>query len=256
MLTKSFFLTLLVGLKTLSASSDAIDQYLEYLERYPNTLGPIGSFEKGEIEIIIDREKMLEIEALLHRPVGLLVEDKYWLWINDAVRFPNGTYGIYGRILWKTALTGVPAVCVVPLFPDGRIALNRNFRHATRSWEYELPRGGIFPNESENNAALRELKEETGFIPSKITLLGYVYPDTGMATTIMPIYSANISRIESPEREDGEAIEAVELFTKEELKQGFLDGYLTTEICGEQVKVNLRDPFLAFALLHLDLRND
>jgi len=47
-----------------------------------------GSTGEGEIEILTDPEKMAAIEKKMGREVGVVSRDKYWLWINDAVRFP------------------------------------------------------------------------------------------------------------------------------------------------------------------------
>ncbi|PCI75598.1 hypothetical protein COB21_05500, partial [Candidatus Aerophobetes bacterium] len=140
---KVIFFTSILCLQGLYASQDNITEYFKYLDQYPATLGPDGSYQEGEIEIIRDREKMLEIQASTNRMVGLVAEDNYWIWLNDAVRFPGGNYGVYGRIIWKCGLESIPGIAVLPLLPNGKIALNRNYRHATRSWEYELPRGCV-----------------------------------------------------------------------------------------------------------------
>jgi len=55
-----------------------------------------------------------------------------------------------------------PGVAVFPLLSNGKIVLHLNFRHATRSWELELPRGMIQENELPTDAALRELREGAG----------------------------------------------------------------------------------------------
>lgn len=73
--------------------------YFDYLNQYSHTLGPLGNYKKGEIEIILDKDKIGEIEKNTQRKVGVIAEDKYWIWLNDAVRFPNGNYGVYGRLL-------------------------------------------------------------------------------------------------------------------------------------------------------------
>lgn len=233
----------------------SFDKYFEYLDRYPDILGPLGDFQKGEIEIIRDRQKMLEIEHSMGRRVGVVAEDNYWIWLNDVVRFPNGKYGIYGRMLWRSVLGGVAGVAVMPVLPNGKIVLNRNFRHATRSWEYELPRGAINMNETIQAAAIREAKEETGMVLSELYPLGQMAPDSGLVNTIVPIFMARVVDQQSSQPDDSEAIAAVEAFSVEELKKGFIDGYMTVEIDGSAQQIYLRDPFLAFALFQADARN-
>lgn len=251
---KSLFCMSLLCIQGLYATNENKAKYLEYLKHYPLTLGPDASYRNGEIEIIRDEKQMIEIQNQTNRTVGIVAEDNYWIWINDAVRFPNGTQGVYGRVIWRRSLEGIAGVAVMPLLPNGKIALNRNFRHATRSWEYELPRGGLSDSEAPEQAALREMKEETGLLASKIEFLGYMNPDSGMTNTVVPVYLAQVSERDSATPEDSEAIASVDAFTVAELKQGFLNGYLTTEISGESVRINLRDPFLSFALLQWEIR--
>jgi len=251
---KSLLLVSLFCIQGLFAVHADLRKYVEYLDQYPNTLGPIGSYLKGEIEIIKDQHKIVEIQQLTKRTVGIMAEDNYWIWLNDAVRFPNGTYGVYGRLIWRRALQGMNGVAILPLIPNGKIALNRNFRHATRTWEYELPRGSLLDNETPEQGALREMKEETGLVADKIEYLGKMYPDTGMTNTLMPVYLAQVTHKENAAPEDSEAIAGIDTFTIEELKEGMRKGYLIANIAGKSEKINLLDPFLAFALFQWEIR--
>lgn len=232
----------------------ASDPYFEYLEKYPILASYQGKAEEGEIEIILDKQKILEIEKQTGRKVGIIGEDNYWLWINDAVKFPSGAYGVYGRILWRQSLTGIAGVAVLPLLPNGKVALNRNFRHATRSWEYELPRGAINIGEHPEKAALREVKEETGMVVDGLQLLGYIAPDSGLTNSVVPVFLAKTIAQEAAEPEDSEAIASIDAFSIEELKEGFIDGYLSVTINGEVQRIPLRDPFLTFALFQAEIR--
>lgn len=63
------------------------------------------------------------------------------------------------------------AVVVVPLLPDGRLLVERIYRHPVRAWLYEFPAGGIEPGEDPCAAGARELREETGFTAERLTLL-------------------------------------------------------------------------------------
>jgi ADP-ribose pyrophosphatase len=118
--------------------------------------------------------------------IGVVNEDQYWIWLRDAVYFPKGVPGTYNRLLWKSELEGkCSGVAVLPVLPSGQVILILNFRHATRSWELELPRGGIKPGETQEEAALRELKEETGFIAFSTAFLGEIAVDTGTLSSII-----------------------------------------------------------------------
>lgn len=239
----------ILSLSFLQAQENEKDLYLQYLNQY-ETLGPFGKAKEGEIEIILDKEKMAELERSTGRKVGIVVNDKYWIWINDAVRFPSGKSGVYGRIMWKQALKGITGVAVMPVLPDGRIVLNRNYRHATRGWEYELPRGAAEVGETIEMVAAREVKEETGMVVDQFYLLGEIAPDTGILNEVVPVVMARVISKGEATPEDEEAIAGIETFTVTELKQGYIDGYLMHN--GK--KIPLRDPFLAFAIFQADLR--
>jgi ADP-ribose pyrophosphatase len=56
------------------------------------------------------------------------------------------------------------AVVLVPEDGDGRLLMVRQYRHAVGEWLLELPAGGIDERDaSPEAAALRELREETGY---------------------------------------------------------------------------------------------
>ena len=165
---------------------------------------PLGSWRKGEIEIVLNPDQIKKVEnqtklRLISRgateteaekwsSVGIVAEDNYWMWIRDAVIFPSGVYGTYDRLLWKSGMDGIPGVAVLPILANKKIVVNLNYRHATRSWEIELPRGQKKEGETLEQAALRELKEETGYQLTKCTLLGTTAPDSGALMSLTPLF--------------------------------------------------------------------
>ncbi len=51
----------------------------------------------------------------------------------------------------------------MPQLRDGRFLVERNYRHVLKQRMYEFPAGYVEKGETPKAAALRELKEETGY---------------------------------------------------------------------------------------------
>lgn len=241
-------------LSCLSLASADHSEYLDFYNANPS-IGSLGDHKKGEIEVVLDKEEMTKIEKATGRQCGIISQDKYWIWLNDAVIFPNGHRGVYGRILWRNSLYGTCGVAVLPVLKNQKIALNLNYRHATRSWELELPRGGKNPEETPEDAAIRELCEETGMTVKELISLGNVTPDSGLTNTVAKLYLAKVDKIGSSNPEDSEAIDSIVHVDLETLKTWIMNGSLKTVIKGEEKTVFVRDPFLNSALLITKMKN-
>jgi ADP-ribose pyrophosphatase len=81
-------------------------------------------------------------------------------------------------------------VVVLPVFPDGRILLIRQYRHAARQYMWELVAGHREPHETFLESAPRELQEETGYTARRFTKLLDIYPSPGLLSEKMEIYLA------------------------------------------------------------------
>jgi ADP-ribose pyrophosphatase len=68
-------------------------------------------------------------------------------------------------------------VNVIPITEDGRVVLIRQYRHGISAATWEVPGGIIDPGEEPAAAAVRELKEETGYEAKNVKLLGRVSPN-------------------------------------------------------------------------------
>lgn len=67
---------------------------------------------------------------------------------------------------------------VIPVTPRGEVVLVRQFRHGVQDYCLETPGGLVDEHETDIAAsALRELEEETGYVPEKMLSLGSVHPN-------------------------------------------------------------------------------
>ena len=260
------------------ADEKALARYFELLERYPKLKreGELNDHTVGTYEIIYDPAGILAIkkevyerlynksklQGLTHdqadelatnfsRP-GVVCEDQFWLWIRDAVISPQGYKHTYNRIVWKCDLERIGGAAALPIIIENgtkKIVLQLAFRHATNSWEMEMPRGGSKPNETSIDTAKREILEETGYETDNLISLGSITPDSGLTASVVPIFSGQVVVEKETRHDKTEAIKEKYAFTLAEVMKGLKQGYMEVEINKKITQVPIRDPFLAYALL-------
>jgi ADP-ribose pyrophosphatase len=82
------------------------------------------------------------------------------------------------------------AVTIVALDGDQNVLLVRQFRKPAERDLLELPAGSVDPGEDPEAAAVRELQEETGFLPGRLEMLATFYTAPGFSTELMFLYLA------------------------------------------------------------------
>ena len=80
------------------------------------------------------------------------------------------------------------AAAVIPILPDGKIGLIRHYRYPTNQIHIEVPAGKIDPGEEIEVTAQRELQEEIGYIPQKLTFLTKINPCIGYSDECIWLY--------------------------------------------------------------------
>jgi ADP-ribose pyrophosphatase len=79
----------------------------------------------------------------------------------------------------REVITHSGSVVVLPILPDGRVLLIRQYRHAARAFLWELVAGRIDEGESPRKAAARELIEETGYRAKRFRVFLNFFPSPG-----------------------------------------------------------------------------
>jgi len=110
------------------------------------------------------------------------------------------------------------AVTCVAATADGRLVLTRQYRHPIRSVIYDLPGGRINKGETIQQAAARELEEETGYRLGRIELLCRYNPFPGILQVTMNIFFAGDLAAVSQRLDNGEELEVVLLPVAEVLQ--------------------------------------
>jgi 8-oxo-dGTP pyrophosphatase MutT (NUDIX family) len=82
------------------------------------------------------------------------------------------------------------SVVVMPVFPDARILLIRQYRHVAGQFLWELVAGRKDEGEDFLEGARRELEEETGYTARKLTQIMDLFPSPGFVAENMVIFVA------------------------------------------------------------------
>jgi len=110
------------------------------------------------------------------------------------------------------------AVAVIARRRDGQFVFIRQFRKALDRVVFEVMAGNVDPGEKSDAAAVRELKEETGYEPDAIRFLAPVYPSVGYCDERIDVFFADVHEPGETDFDHDENIETV-LVTAEEMDE-------------------------------------
>lgn len=110
-------------------------------------------------------------------------------------------------------------VHVVALTRAGEVVLVRQERHGTEAFSLELPGGIVDPGETPAAAALRELREESGFAGKVAEPLGWVHPNPALQSNRCWTFLARDVVLAGAQQLDGREEIDVVLLPYRELKE-------------------------------------
>jgi ADP-ribose pyrophosphatase len=156
--------------------------------------------------------------------IGVLLDDPYNVLIRDLVKFPNGEMYGYIRSVAAASLKGGRGAVILPEY-QGKILLLHQYRHPTRQWHYEVPRGYGEPNTPSDENARKEVEEETGGKVAELVSLGEFYNNTGYETASVALFYAKLASVGAPEINEG--IESFVWLTVKELEEWIANEKIT-----------------------------
>ncbi len=121
----------------------------------------------------------------------------------------DGVVKANGKKTTREVVEHVDCVVILPVDSEGNILLVRQYRHAVDKELLELPAGSIDPGETPEQAAIRELREETGYRPGKLDGLGGFYAAPGYCTEFLHFFRASHLEKSPLTAEDTDEIEVV-----------------------------------------------
>lgn len=137
----------------------------------------------------------------------------------DHVELPNG------KNATREFIRHPGAVAVVPITPEGKIVLVRQYRYPIGATMLEVPAGKLDKGEAPDDCARRELEEETGYVAKNLRLLTSMYTTPGFTDEIIHLYIADELTLAKQCPDEDEFLD-VEMYTKEEVKKMIADGII------------------------------
>lgn len=121
--------------------------------------------------------------------------------VRETVRLPDGASAVREYVLHPGA------VAVVPLLDDGRIVLERQYRHPTRQVMIEIPAGKLDAGEGALVCGQRELLEETGYVAREWAYAFTMYPTVAYSDEAIQIWFARGLEQRGAQLDQGEFLE-------------------------------------------------
>jgi len=118
----------------------------------------------------------------------------------DRVMLPNG------RIAEREVVVHRGAVAIIAA-DNGKVLLERQYRHAARKVLWEVPAGTREEGEDPEDCAARELEEETGYKASSMKPLFRFYAAPGYSKEVIHVFLAEGIRRGQPNPNDDEMVE-------------------------------------------------
>lgn len=119
----------------------------------------------------------------IRRSTRLLFESRWFRLRQDEVDLPTGETITY------TMVEHPGFAVVVPLLDDRRVLLERVYRYTVRETLIECPSGGL-DGQAPEQAARRELEEETGWVAGRMQPLGAFYASDGISDEQFHVFLA------------------------------------------------------------------
>lgn len=139
----------------------------------------------------------------------------------DSIELPNGHKSK------REYIKHVGAACVVPVDNEGNIIIEKQFRYPFHKVLTEIPAGKLDSKEEPHlEAALRELKEETGYTAKEMIYLGEFLPTCAYSDEIIHMYLATGLSLGEQKLDDDEFV-GVEKMSLEEAVGEIMKGNIT-----------------------------
>lgn len=137
--------------------------------------------------------------------------------VRDVVALPTG------RTATREYVLHPGAVMIVGLLDDGRVVMERQYRHPLGEVMLEMPAGKLDPGEGSLACARRELREETGYEAHEWAYAGQLAPTVAYSDERIDIWFARGLTLGERRLDEGEFLDVIAM-TPAELLAACRDG--------------------------------
>ncbi len=139
-----------------------------------------------------------EKDALASERIQLLSSNKIY---EGSISIRIDRYELNNKVIEKEIIEHSPSVGVVPILRGTHILFVTQYRHAAKKYTLEIPAGNVEKGETPKQAALREMREEIGYVGKLLPILR-CYLSPGYNTELMYVFVATHLRKVKDLRED------------------------------------------------------
>lgn len=137
----------------------------------------------------------------------------------NRLRLPNQSEGD-----WE-CIRHPGGALAVPVTPEGKLILVRQYRFAVGGRVIEFPAGTVETGEDPLETITREIEEETGYRSRKIEKLGEFFLAPGYSDEIIYAFIAqDLEKLEKPPAQDDDEDIEVLLWTPEQMEKAIYEG--------------------------------
>jgi ADP-ribose pyrophosphatase len=127
-----------------------------------------------------------EKKNLARKKINILSTNKIYEG-NISIRIDR--FKLNNKVIEKEIVEHSPSIGLVPIFCGTHVLFVSQYRHAAKKFMLEIPAGKIEKGETPKHAALREMREEIGYIGKLFPILQW-YLAPGYNTELMYVFVA------------------------------------------------------------------
>ena len=127
-----------------------------------------------------------EKQALASKGILILSTNKIY---EGDISLRVDKFKLNDKVIKNVIVEHSPSIGLIPILGGTRVLFVKQYRHAAKKYTLEIPAGNIEKGETPKQAALREMREEIGYVGKLFPILRW-YLSPGYNTELMYVFVA------------------------------------------------------------------